>query len=202
MEVRTETATVGADTATPACGATRWQTALAILSLAAINTCVLVAILTLPIVGVRQAGCDMHTLLLAASAIWAMTNIALLLLRKRLTLRTQLVIGIGLAATAFASDVATLLTANLKLYLLAQVAVYMASMLLQATLFARIAQTDPLCTRAFGTQSGLQVGAATLVIAIASERLTSMTPAVGGQALVLAVSVVCSLIVMKKWRRC
>lgn len=176
------------------------HTALAIASLASINTCVIMAIFTLPIVRVSHAGSTMGGLLTVAAGVWLSTNALLFFVRRTISLQSQLMFGLSLAIMALGSDILSLALNDAGYYLLGQIPVYIAAMLLQATLFARIAQTDRLSIRAFGTQAGLQVGIATLVVILATKYADSIVPAVGGQIFMLLIVIISGVLMRWQWQ--
>jgi hypothetical protein len=103
----------------------------------------------------------------------------------------QLKLGAAIMTSAFGISLAALGMEDVRLYFFAQVPVYISAMIIQATLFTRIARNRKTATRSFGTQAGLQVCLATLLVAAASQLAHAAQVALVGQLILLLVTVAC-----------
>ena len=169
---------------------------LPIIGLVCSNTCVLVAVLTLPIVTAADATMSMRQALTLGLAAWLLTNLALVLFQSKVSLDTQLAVGMAALLLAFGLSLGALATGVVGLYFLAQVPVYVAAIVLQATLFARIAGDRKNSTRRFGIQSGVQVAILTFVVAVASRVARPVETALSGQLTLIFITLICCAILV------
>jgi hypothetical protein len=167
------------------------RSVFAVVGLICSNTCVLVAVLTLPIVVRSEAAFSMQHLLLLGACLWLCTNLSLVALQSRLEVGLQLKLGVAIMLSAFCISLTALATENMRLYFFAQVPVYVSAMIIQATLFTRIARNRKTATRSFGIQAGLQVCLATLVVAAASQLSHPTQVALVGQLVLLFTTIAC-----------